>query len=101
MSGRGVDLPPSTRPDLCLHPLSRLPDVIGPLYPPAHRRARIVTPVLGPLRYSFSGISWHFAEAAFAEGVLEGACALSEGRIGPAFAAATKMERLQVPSAIS
>jgi glycosyltransferase involved in cell wall biosynthesis len=82
MSGFGVDLPPSTRPDFCLHPLSRLPDIIGPLYPPAHRRARIVTPVLGPLRYSFSGISWHFAEATFAEGVLEGACALSEGARG-------------------
>ncbi|MBV9249522.1 MAG: hypothetical protein JO227_09815, partial [Acetobacteraceae bacterium] len=41
-----------------------------------------MTPILGPLRYSFSGISWHFAEAAFAEGVLEGACALSEGTKG-------------------
>jgi glycosyltransferase involved in cell wall biosynthesis len=82
MSKLCVDLPPPTRPAPCLHPLSRLPDVIGPLYPPAHRRSRIVTPVLGPLRYSFSGISWHFAEAALAEGVVDGACALSEGAKG-------------------
>jgi glycosyltransferase involved in cell wall biosynthesis len=83
MSGPVVNLPPSSaRADPRLHPLSRLPDVIGPLHPPAHRRARVVTPILGPLRYAFSGISWHFAEAALAEGVLEGACALSDGAKG-------------------
>lgn len=64
------------------HPLARLPDVIGPFEPPTGRRLRVVTPVLGPLRYSFSGISWHFAEAAFAEGVLDAACALSCGPNG-------------------
>jgi len=61
------------------HPLIRLPDVIGTLAPPPERRLRVVTPVLGPLRYAFSGISWHFAEAAIAEQVLDAACAMSVG----------------------
>ena len=37
----------------------RLPDLIGRANPPKHRRPRLMTPVVGPLRRSFSGIMVH------------------------------------------
>ncbi len=56
-----------------------LPDVAGPPCMPKNRRGRCLTPVVGPLRSSFSGSSWHFAEAAFGEQILDAACAMSLG----------------------
>lgn len=54
-----------------------LPDLIGWANPPKDRRPRLMTPVVGPLRRSFSGISWYMAKAAISETILDGAFALS------------------------
>jgi len=57
----------------------RLPDLIGWANPRNDRRPRLITPVIGPLRRSFSGISWYMAQAAISETTLDGAFALSAG----------------------
>jgi len=57
----------------------RLPDLAGWANPPRDRRPRLMTPVVGPLRRSFSGISWYMAKAAISETTLDGAFALSAG----------------------
>ncbi len=58
----------------------RLPDLMGWANPPRNRRPRLMTPVVGPLRRSFSGISWHMAKAAISESVIDAAFALSAGK---------------------
>ncbi len=59
--------------------ISHFPDVIGGINRCAAARCpRVMTPVVGPLRKSFSGISWHLGQAAISEKVLEATFALSE-----------------------
>ena len=55
----------------------QLPDAIGCQNVSTDHRPRLLTPVVGPLKRSFSGISWYLARAAMAEKVLDGAFALT------------------------
>lgn len=62
--------------------LAKLPEAIGPPISVANnRRPRLITAVHGPLRRSFSGITWHCGQTAMAEGVMEGAFALITDKI--------------------
>ncbi len=50
----------------------------------AHRPARLLTPIYGSLRRSFSGSTWYLAQAGMKEGTLDGAFTLnSEARFNP------------------
>src|SRR4051812_29967124 len=61
---------------------SRLQDVVGPsARPPANRRPRLLASLHGPLRRTFSGSTWHYAQAAMNEAVVEGAFLLSSARV--------------------
>ena len=77
--------------------LQGLPESVarsGP--PPAHRLTRLVTPVYGSLRYSFSGSTWYFAQAGMAESALEGAFSLNpEGRFNARLQAAGALWKAQ------
>jgi glycosyltransferase involved in cell wall biosynthesis len=55
----------------------QLPDAMGCPNVSTDHRPRLLTPVVGPLKRSFSGISWYLARAAMAEKVLDGAFALT------------------------
>jgi len=70
-----MSLPPYDR---LLADISLLPEaVMRPGHPPAGRSPRVVTPVYGSIRRSFSGSTWHLAQAGMAEAVLEGAFTLN------------------------
>ena len=57
---------------------TKLPEsVMRPGNVPEHRRPRLVTPLYGSLRSSFSGSTWYLAQAGMAEGLFEGAFTLN------------------------
>lgn len=61
--------------------LSKLPDAIGAKVPPIGRRPRLITAVHGPLHRSFSGSTLYCGQAGIAEGVMEGAFALTTDKL--------------------
>ena len=61
--------------------LSRMPEAISSSVRPGRRRPRFITAVHGPLNRSFSGSTLYCGRAAMAEGVLEGAFALTTDKL--------------------
>ena len=58
--------------------IAGLPEVIiAARQAPSGRRYRMLTPVYGSLLQSFSGTTWHLAQAAMDEGILDGAFTLN------------------------